>query len=46
MQKNKAARHRGNYARANSLRADYDKYTLYAGIILGIFFGLLIGWGL
>ena len=45
MQKKQVARHRGNYARANSLRADYDKYTLYAGIILGIFFGLLIGWG-
>ncbi len=45
MQKNKAARHRGNYARANSLATDYEHYTLIAGIILGCFFGFLIGWG-
>lgn len=46
MQKMKAARHGRTHNRANSLTTDYEHYTLIAGLILGAFFGLLIGWGL
>ena len=50
MQKIKAARRSGNYARAivrndADIVADYDRYTLIAGAILGAFFGLLLGMG-
>ena len=50
MQKNRAARHRGNYARANvksdkEILADFEHYTLLAGLIMGAFFGFLIGRG-
>jgi len=47
----KAARHGGTHNRAQArnpeqILAEFDRYTLYAGLILGAFFGLLIGWGL
>ena len=48
--KNRAARHSCNYARANvksdkEILAEFERYTLLAGLIMGAFFGFLIGWG-
>ena len=51
MNKYKAARRSWNYRRANvssqdkSIVAEYDRYTLIAGAIIGAFFGLLLGLG-
>lgn len=37
------------YGTRTSIISDYDRYTLYAGIVTGVFFGLcifmwLLGW--
>lgn len=52
MNKYKAARHRCSDYRANvekhdkDILAAYEQYTLYAGVILGIAFGVMLGVGL
>ena len=47
MHNTRAARQRCNVHRAYTARvqSDFDKYTLYAGILLGVFFGILFGIG-
>lgn len=50
MQKKRAARHccSNNRAQAKTqaqILADFERYTLLAGLIMGAFFGFLIGWG-